>query len=506
MASGKKKIKCVTTDPRWRDMVIRYRYDWGLAVVELFGMEPSWQQDEILESVQQIGSRTTVTSGHGTGKSSLTAMMLMIYIILYPDARVVIVANKISQVKSGVFKYVKQFWSNAIKRHPWLQNHFVLTDTMFYERSRKGIWEVLCKGYRLGNEESLAGDHAKHLLLILDEASGISDKAIGIMTGALTESDNRMLMLSQPTRPSGYFYDSHHGMAKSPDNPNGIWNSIVLNSEESPFVTLDFIIMKLAEYGGRDSIEYMVKVLGQFPSEINGFLLGRDACERAQRRKVYLEKGWGWVATADVGNGRDKSILNICRVSGYREKRRVVPFCVKEMPGNMNPTAFGDYIANECMSGQFPNITIAVDGDGVGSATADQLERRGVNVTRIRWGSTKRLFSRHDKERFVSQRAWANFAARDAILSGRMRLDNSKKTVEEASKIPWQLMEDGRVAMMKKDYMRQKLNIKSPDRWDTFCFQMIADYRAADDETGQEMGEKRADALAELEQFDDLID
>lgn len=503
MASGKKKIKCVTTDPRWRDMAIRYRHDWGLAVVELFGMQPSWQQDEILQSVQQIASRTTVTSGHGTGKSSLTAMMLLIYMILYPDARVVIIANKIGQVKSGVFKYVKTYWLNAIKRHPWLQNHFVLTDTMFYERSRKGIWEVLCKGYRLGNEEGLAGEHAKHLLIILDEASGISDKAIGVLTGALTEADNRMLMLSQPTRPSGYFYDSHHSMARTEANPKGIWTSIVLNSEESPFVTEGFIIMKLAEYGGRDSMEYKIKVLGQFPDAIDGFLLGRDACERAQRRKVYLAKGWGWIATADVGNGRDKSVLNIMRVSGDREKRRYVPFLVLEMPGMMNPTEFGDYIANECIHEKFPNITIGVDAVGAGSATADQLERRGVNVVRIMWG--KPMFSRLDKERFINQRAYANIAARDAIQSGRMRLDASPKTAEQAAKIPWKINEDGSVAMMRKDFMRQKMNIKSPDRWDTYCFAVLMPYRPANDDMGEEMAETRAEALAELAQFDQLV-
>lgn len=58
----------------------------------------------------------------------------------------------------------------------------------------------------------------KQIFLILDEASGISDKAINILTGALTEKDNRMLMMSQPTRPSGYFYDSHgfvNGMVAS---------------------------------------------------------------------------------------------------------------------------------------------------------------------------------------------------------------------------------------------------------------------------------------------------
>ena len=54
---GQKRIKSVTTDPRWRDMVIRYRYNWALAVVELFGMIPTWQQEEIMNSVQGRGAR-----------------------------------------------------------------------------------------------------------------------------------------------------------------------------------------------------------------------------------------------------------------------------------------------------------------------------------------------------------------------------------------------------------------------------------------------------------------
>lgn len=501
--AGKKRIKCVTADPRWRDMVIRYRYDWALAVVELFGMQPTWQQDLILESVQEVGSQTTVTSGHGTGKSSLTAMMLLIYMIMYPDARVIIVANKIAQVKTGVFKYVKEYWANAVRRHPWLQNHFTLTDTMFYEKSRKGIWEVLCKGYRLGNEEALAGEHAAHILLILDEASGISDKAIAIMRGALTETDNRMLMLSQPTRPSGYFYDSHHTLAKNEDNPDGFWNAIVLNSEEAPHVTLKFIREKLVEYGGRDSMEYMVKVLGRFPRNVNGYLLGRDECDRAARRKVYLEKGWGWVATADVGNGRDKSILTISKVSGHREKRRVVPFKVLEMPGTMNPLEFGDFIVNECTFEKYPNITIAIDADGYGSDTAAQIERRGRSVVRIRWG--KPVFAKKDKERFVNQRAYANMAAADAIRSGRMRLDNNPKTAEQASKIPYGMNEEGKIFMFKKEVMRQKLNIKSPDRWDTYCFIMLVDYRPADEDIGGDMEEFRDSKLKELEDLDAML-
>lgn len=501
--SGQKRIRSVTTDPRWRDMVIRYRYDWATAVVELFGIIPSWQQELILQSVQEYRSKTTVTSGHGTGKSSLTGMMLLIYMLMFPDARVIIVANKIGQVKTGVFKYVKTYWLELIKRHPWLQNHFVLTDTMFYEKSRKGIWQVICKGFRPGNEESLAGEHADNILLILDEASGISDKAISIMMGALTQGDNRMLMMSQPTRPSGYFYDSHHRFALAPGNKYGLWNAIVLNSEESPLVTIDFIREKLVEYGGRDSLEYMVKVLGCFPRNISGYLLGRDECDRAARRKVYLEKGWGWVATADVGNGRDKSILNICRVSGHGDARRVVSFKLVEMPGTMDPISFGDFIANECTQERYPGITIAVDGDGVGSATLKQLERRSVNAVNIRWGQPP--FSKKMRERFKNQRAWANIMAADAIRSGRMRIDASQHTAEQGSKIPYYMDEMGRIMMVPKPQMRQKLNIKSPDRWDTYCFIFLIGYRPAEAEIDEGMADFAESKLKELEELDALL-
>lgn len=35
---------CVT-DPRWRELVALYRYDWIAAADVLFGKTPTWQQD-----------------------------------------------------------------------------------------------------------------------------------------------------------------------------------------------------------------------------------------------------------------------------------------------------------------------------------------------------------------------------------------------------------------------------------------------------------------------------
>jgi hypothetical protein len=498
--TAKKKIKSCVSDPRWRDLVIRYRYDWITASSVLFGDDeaPTWQQESILEAIQETGARVTVTSGHGTGKSAQTAKIIIMFAIFFPRSRSVLVANKIQQVMTGVFKYLKDSWKRCCDRHPWLRQYFVLTDTTFYEVSAKGVWTVIAKGYRRGNEEALAGEHAKHLLYIIDEASGIEDKAFGVMTGALTQTDNRMLLLSQPTRPAGYFYDSHHRLARTEANPLGRWIAITLNSEESPLVTPQFIQDKLLEYGGRNSVEYMVKVLGRFPSSVNGFTLSREQCEQAQRRKVLLAKGWGWLACCDVGNGRDSSVLSIFRVSGYRNKRRLYPHKIIEVDSSMGAVKFADLVSAECDPEKYPNISLVVDGDGIGAATADSLEQKyGRDVQRIRWG--RPMHSKKDKSRFINQRAFANVMAADAVKTGRLRIDKNAKTVDQASKIPCFLNESGQWVMMKKEIMRTKHSIKSPDRWDTYCFAMLADYTDASmDVVNEGHQEQRAKAIEYL--------
>lgn len=465
-----KKIKSVLSDKRYNAYVKKYRYNWTRLAVELVGKKPSWQQRKIIDSTQRIGSRTSVTSGHGTGKSDMTSIKIIAFMTTFPGARVVLLANNARQVRIGVWKYLKENWNEVIKKKPWLDKYFTLTDTSFYENSGKGVWEVVAKSCRIGNEEALAGEHGPHLLVIVDEASGVSDKAFGILGGALTQTDNRMLLLSQPTRPAGFFYDTHHELAE----PRGKWRSIGLNSELSPFVTVGFILEKRLQYGGRESPEYLIKVRGEFPDTVSGMLLGRDSLDKASRLNLDMPDNWGWVALVDVGNGRDRSIINICKIHGHRMERVVK--CVKlvEQPSNVDPVRFADIIHAECSDDLYPNITIAVDSDGVGYDTATCLERYGMRVQRIRWG--KKMHSTSDKARFFNQRAFANVMARDAINQGRMQIDKNIKTAEQGSKIPCGINESGQWVMMPKPMMKQKLNISSPDRWDTFCFATFVDY------------------------------
>ncbi len=482
-----KRLTSLVHDPRYPMLIEMFDQDWDTAMEVLFGIETDQQQRLVLDSVSRKASRTSVSSGHGTGKSFITAAVVILFMILYPGARVVVIANKIKQVMDAVWKYVKIHYAELKKRMPWLADYFVLTETTFYERTQKGVWYVTPKGFRLNHEESLAGEHADHMLTIIDEASGVNDRAFGVIMGAQTSADNRVLLLSQPTRVGGYFYQTHHSLSTA---NGGVWTSLTLSSALSRHVTREFILERLQEYGGFDSPEFQIKVLGRFPRNMSAFLLGRDAVQAAASavtRKLVAKRlgdDWGWLATLDVGAGRDRSVINISKVSGDIGPRRIVlNHKLLEMAADIDPLKFARRVFSECCNGNYPNITLAIDGDGVGYTVYLHLQEmiadlnaagENIQLIRIRWGFHPVMPA--DKKRFYNMRSKAHILGQEAVNSGRMAIDNDVKTIDQMSKLPLSMNEQGLWVMMKKEVMRNKMQIASPDRSDTYMFTQIVSY------------------------------
>lgn len=473
-----RKVTSILTDPRYQDLIETYSDNWDLACRTLFGFDPTHQQCDIMDAVNQIGSKVSIRSGHGTGKSWNTAAIIIIYMILYPKARVVVIANKIKQVMDAIWKYMKIHFAELKKRFPWVAKYFVLTETSFYERTQKGVWYVSAKGFKINNEESLAGEHADHMLTIVDEASAVNDKAFGVLTGAQTSGDNRFMLLSQPTRMSGFFYRTHHELNQPDDDGKVEWISLKLSSLDTELVTEEFIITALKTYGGFDSAEFQIKVLGEFPTKMGDFLLGRYEVESAVKRALTLADDWGWIATVDVGFGRDRSVINIARVSGEIGAERLVEsFMRYEFPADLTPRQLRGKIKAYCLTGSFPNITIAIDAHGGGQQVVDELKAEvgdKVNIKALKWGD--KPFSKKDKERFFNLRAKAHVLTRDAIQQGRISLDEDNKTVEQFAKLPCHINDHGQWLMMKKEVMKTKHNIPSPDISDTYCFFQLVNY------------------------------
>ena len=458
-------------DPRYVLFAARYAMHLPRFAVEVCGLSPTHQQFELFNAVTVPGSRVTVRSGHGSGKSLALSVIALWHLICYPKSNTMITAPKIEQTRNVAWKEISNM-IDAIRAkggHPWIAEYVAFEAERVYIKGYKPTWFVIAKTAPRGNPESLAGMHNQWYLVIADEASGIPDPNFAVITGALTDKRNRMLMLSQPTRPSGFFYDSHNKLAL---HNGGVWNSIRMDSTDSPLVSNAFIAEKRAEYTEE---EYTIKVLGEFPEARDDHLLGRRQAEACIGRDVLpASEPHGLMLACDVGAGeyRDKSVAVIARVSGTGDfgpdARRVQVTDVPILSNRRNLPDFTGAVFN--LAAGLESVTVLIDAGGMGVAVCQGLESMGLEVSRVRWGQP--CFQKRNRERFFNLRAQAMVHASRAAKEGRLGIADGhwrRELLDQMSRVPFHFDEKARYVIERKDEMR-KAGLPSPDVWDAISF------------------------------------
>jgi hypothetical protein len=127
-----------------------------------------------------------------------------------------------------------------------------------------------------------------------------------------------------------------------------------------------------------------------------------------------------------------------------------------------------------------------IDGDGIGFgfATVKTARELGLSVHEIRWGQP--VFKKSDKTRFINKRAYSHIMMRNAIKTGRLKIDSSQLTKEQLSRLPVHLNEVGQWVICSKKEMREKHNIRSPDRADTYCFMFLVNPEVPEETTSDD--------------------
>lgn len=335
-------------DPRFVEFCFRYAFDLVRFCVEVCNMVPTEQQIDILQSVQAPSSRTTVSSGHGIGKTRLLSVISLWHLLTHPNSNTVLTAPKLKTVSEGCWKEFSDLKTSMLSgMHPWICGYFAVETTKVYVLGMKLSWWIVPATAPKGSPESLAGKHNKFLLFAVDEASGVEDANFGVITGALTGGPgNRMLLTSQPTRGSGFFYSTHHELSK---DEGGVWNSFVFSSIDSPIVSDEFLLEKKIQY---NEDEWAIKCLGAFRDLAGKYLIGADAIRKCVGRTA-IEDGepFGWFLMCDIGGGgyRDDTVLLAAKVSGNAEygedARRVQLVAVPICSNSKDPSdVYGDII------------------------------------------------------------------------------------------------------------------------------------------------------------------
>jgi len=458
-------------DPRYVKFAARYAFSLKRFAAEVVGMHSTGQQNELFDSVSPPGSRTTVRSGHGSGKSRSIAVMALWHLLCYPKSNTMLTAPKIEQVRNIAWKEINDVLDLMRTKggHRWIVDYVTIEAERVYVKNFKQTWFVFAKTAPRGNPENLAGMHRDWYLVIADEASGIPDPNYSVMTGALTDARNRMVLLSQPTRPSGFFYDTHNALSRA---SGGVWNSIRMDSRDSPLVSREFIEEKRAEYTDQ---EFTIKVKGEFPEQRDDYLLGRSASEACLGRKVIRDDDpYGIIISCDVGAGeyRDKSVAVVAKVCGDGDfgpdARRVQVMAIPILSNSRNLQDFTGAIFHT--ASEIEDATILVDAGGMGIAVCQGLETLGHEVRRVKWG--KPCWNKRDVDRFFNRRAQAMVHASRAAKEGRLGIVAGsgwqRDLLDQMSRVPFHFDERARYKIESKENMA-KAGLPSPDIWDAIC-------------------------------------
>jgi len=259
-----------------------------------------WQvQNNIIESVF-ANSKTSVRSCNATGKSYMSAQLLLSFLYLNNPSIILTTAPTFRQVKSLIFSEVRQSFNRA--------------NNMFEEPLGGEIppkapeLYINEKWYALGIPSSepdrMQGFHENAILIIMDESSGIDVEIYEAALGILTSENAHLLLIGNPLRTSGFFYDSFRSNAfntfsiSAYDTPNftqfgikeenildGSWKNLVGSSDlPIPNLITPQWVEEIASEWGIESSVYKVRVLGEFPDQGNDTLIPLSWIEKAMEK------------------------------------------------------------------------------------------------------------------------------------------------------------------------------------------------------------------------------
>ena len=216
---------------QWIQFIERYRDDPVAFVLDVCRVQPDDWQCELLRAIAAGERRITVRSGHGVGKSTVAAWACLWYIFTRYPVKIVITAPTTAQLYDALYAEIKR-WFNTIP--PGLSSLFEVKSERIELKAAPSESFISARTSRAEQPEALQGVHAKYVLLLGDEASGIPEAVYEAAGGSMSGHSATTLLLGNPVRGSGYFYETH-------SKPELGWKRFHVSSLTSPRVSADYV-------------------------------------------------------------------------------------------------------------------------------------------------------------------------------------------------------------------------------------------------------------------------
>lgn len=420
-----------------------------------FGVELWSKQQEILYAIRDH-KRVAVRSGNDVGKTFSAAVAALWMLFNFPPCAVITTAPTFAQVRDILWREIHKLWG---MRRPGLSVKEPDTTQFRIAPDQFAI------GLTTNQPERFQGYHEKNIFFILDEASGIDAEIYDAIEGSMQSPGAKLLMIGNPTRLSGPFYEAFYGPRSHLFYTLHISQFDYVEWCESggkykpPLVTREDIEERRRMYGEGHPY-WAIRVLGEFPAEPPGTLIPLRLIDAAQRRVLQPvgEKEFG-IDVADKGG--DETVV-CCRQGD------VVLF-VEAWNDRDTEQSVGRIVQ---LIEEHKPARVKVDYPGVGAAVYNPLramQRQRGWRTEIIAVHTGARSTRPDEYRLVSDELWFELAQR--FREGRIDLSHVRTDDLLREQLVTRTYELDRhsVQYLESKHSLRARNLPSPDRADALA-------------------------------------
>ncbi len=414
-----------------------------------------WDKQQQVLAALAAHRRVAVKSGNGLGKGFCAAAAVLWFIHCHDPAIVLSTAPTFRQVRHVLWRQVRRLYRPAMD---------LLGGSMLNTR-----WELAEDRYAMGlsaeSADEFQGFHCPNMLIVVDEAEGVSDEIYEGIESVMTSAQPRLLLIGNPTTMSGAFRRAFHEERR-------LYHTITVSALDSPNVRENRIVVaglttaqwveERREIWGEKNPIYRARVLGEFPDQEEDTLISLSALEAAadEDRLDYEQPGAMQdkvVLGVDVARyGSDRSV---------RVRRR--GSIVEDIQSfrNLDTMAFARQVAAAVR--QYDPEYVCIDEIGVGAGVVDWLRQEGHPVRGINAGRSAK-----DNRQFCNLRTEGYSRLRDLFAAGEIRIPPDNELIGELAAIKYGHDRQGRVRLEGKDDMRRR-GLPSPDKADALMLAFV---------------------------------
>ena len=450
-------------------------------VEDVIRAKPDPHQRDILNSVAKY-PMTSVRSGHGIGKSAVESWAVIWFMATRPFPKIPCTAPTQHQLWDILWAEIAKW----LRSNPVLSNDLIWTREKVYMRGYPEEWFAVAR--TASKPDSLQGFHADNVLYIIDEASGVRDEIFEPVLGALSTEGARLLMCGNPTKITGFFYDSHH-------KDRSAYNTIHVDGRDSSRVDTRFI-NTVVEMFGEDSDVFRVRVAGEFPRALPDSFIPMEWAERASEGEAPV---LDVVRRVDIGidvarYGDDSSVLSPVLDRVLQEAPEVYHHNdTMELAGRAVQA-----IRRYARLHEWASIHVKIDCDGLGVGVFDRLNEQresiiqaveddraerykdlepydpslpppfDLQIVECHFGGEGGTISDDDPIEYHNSTGLMWGAVREALRKGTLHLWYDDKQISQLSNRKYSVNSSGRIELERKEAMKKR-GLSSPDMADALA-------------------------------------